>query len=420
MMGLLLWLAAAAHGATPIRAGFNEALDKIVQRNTVVIRQSEVTEATRAKYISTGALLWLPAISVQAKAGSDRDTGVTTARRSVEGVADLNIFRFGADLAASKAANRDVESQERLLLNTILSAEAEGVSALVNFIQSQRQLEVSRHILSTRKEALVVARRRYEKGQFASEEVDKVSVDLDNATAQMRDAESALVQASTELERLLGEPEVAPEWPWKDSLPKSAQPLLKLANVDLSARPDWQAASSSVELAEQRSKEAFGDMLPRLDARASYGYFSNEVLGVRTTGPAWTAGLSLTIPLFDRLAGYGRYQAQVHSKAAAEADWEGIKRNARKEWSAAKSTLAISLDTALAREKTQALARKLYQANLERFNRGILSANEFRIDQDRLYETEIFVLKGWAAVHNDYRRLCHALGRRVEKCADAQ
>jgi outer membrane protein TolC len=418
VIAFALWFIASAQAASPVRAGFAEALDKIVQRSPAVARQREVIESTRSKYLSTGLLLWAPSVSAKARYGRDQEFGAPSSatNQSIEGVAELNLFRFGADLAATKAANRDIESQELTLNDAVLDAEAEGVAALVSYIQAQRQLEVTGRILATRKDSLSVARRRYDKGQLPSEEVDKVSVDLDNAAAQKRDAESQLAQASAELERLLGEPDITTEWPWKEAISKAVPVLLKHSSSDLAARPDWKASAAQVELAHQRSKEAFGAMLPRLDAKASYGYFSNDMLGVKTTGPGWTAGLEVTVPLFDRLTGYGTYRALAHAKGAAEADLEAVKRLAKKEWDAAKASLSISLDTALAREKTLTVARKLYQANQERFNRGILSANEFRIDQDRLYQTELFVLEGWGAVHNDFRRLCHSLGRRVESC----
>ncbi len=416
MKWLLLFVAVSAEAKSPIRAGFVEAVDKIVQRSPLVLRQSETLEATRSRNLPQGTLLFFPSFSAEGKVGSQREFGTTTAAKSVEGVAELNLFRFGADWATTKAASREIETQEHLLLNTILSAEGEAVGALVDFIQAKHLYEVALRLLASRKDSLDIAKKRYNKGQLPSEEVDKVSVDLDNAGAQAKDAESSLAQARAELERLLGEPEIAAEWPWKDQLARAAAPLLKRTNSDLIQRPDWRAANQAAEAAEQRSKAAFGAFLPRLDARASYGYFSSETLGVKTTGPGWTAGLSLTVPLFDRLVGYSQYQTQVHAHAVAEADFEGVKRAAKKDFDSAKATFSISLETALAREKTLGTARKLYQANLERFNRGILSANDFRIDQDRMFETESNQLKGWAAAHNDFRRLCHAVGKRVEGC----
>ncbi len=416
MTSWILWLVSAAQATSPIRAGFVEALDNIVQRSPVVARQLQLVEGTRAKNLPNGALLWAPSLSAQAKALSEGESTASISRRSLEGVAELNLFRFGADLAAAKAATREINFQEQTLQNTLLTVEAEGVSALVSFIQAQRQREVTERILSSRKDALAIARRRYSKGQLPSEEVDKVTVDLDNAAAQVRDAESELAQTMAELERLLGESEIASEWPWKESLPKLVPLLMKRTASDLTQRPDWKAAAYQVEVTEQRGREAWRQMLPRLDARASYGYFSAETLGMKTTGPAWTAGLTLSVPLFDRLVGYSQYATQVHARGGAEADFEGVKRAAKKDWDAARATLTISLDTALAREKTLAAARKLYQASLERFNRGILSANDFRIDQDRLYQTESFVLSGWASAHNDFRRLCHATGQRLSSC----
>jgi len=56
----------------------------------------------------------------------------------------LNLFRFGGDLAAVRAVDRDIETEEARLGNASLGTETDGVAALVDRIRRQLEVEVSR------------------------------------------------------------------------------------------------------------------------------------------------------------------------------------------------------------------------------------------------------------------------------------
>jgi outer membrane protein TolC len=75
-----------------------------------------------------------------------------------------------------------------------------------------------------------------------------------------------------------------------------------------------------------------------------------------------------------------------------------------------------SVSAALARERTLAMSRKLFQDGLKRFRAGRAAANELSVDQARLLDSELFAVQGWSAAHLAYSRLCHALGVSVWQC----
>ncbi len=95
---------------------------------------------------------------------------------------------------------------------------------------------------------------------------------------------------------------------------------------------------------------------------------------------------------------------------------ELIKRKARQDFESAKRGFDLALASALARDKTASLSRKLYQDNLLRFRKGLANANELALDQRRLYESELSAIKGWNSAHTQYSKLCHSVGRRIREC----
>lgn len=419
-------LAAFIIGTVSLRAAptpttalpFSDAIEKIIKRNPSVEKQRATVEATRASNLST-KLSYLPTLSLQARHTSSRSLGtsLTSTRRELGGTASLNIFKFGADSAAINAAKADIQTQESLLEQAILTAEADAISALSSMIQFKKEVAVLKQILQTRKDALKIAKKRFKKGFLASQEVDAISIDLANAEAQLKDSEVSLIDAEANLQKFLGHTNINVTWPWKSTFELSPPQILKRKNPDLSHRPDFAAAKSTLSSKTEKADEAWGTIFPSLDAGFFYGYAQTETPGFSpTSGPEFSGTLTLTIPLFDRLSNYGNYQAAIHQRTASEMELERIRREAKKEWQSARGSLKVSLQSTKTRDKTLKISRKLYQTNFKRFNRGLINANEFRVDQDRLYQSELFAIRGWKTVHDHFTQLCHSLGMRVKKC----
>jgi outer membrane protein TolC len=125
-------------------------------------------------------------------------------------------------------------------------------------------------------------------------------------------------------------------------------------------------------------------------------------------------GLSLSI--FDGFRDYSAYKVQYETYAAADLRHRQLMIDSESQWKAAKERFAIALNTALAREKTLAISRRIYDANEQRFRMGRASANDLAVDHTRLVESQLLAIQGWSAVHVGFSQLCHALGRTVVRC----
>ncbi len=429
VLTLLAFVATApvwAEIAAPL--DYLQALQAILDRSTDVGSQQANLELLKAKNLPSHLAL-LPTVSLEVRDEVDQNQGLTfdpvlgfttqsirTERYGTGAKGDLNLFRFGGDLAAMRAANAEEDSQRLSVTDTTLKVEGTGAHAINDLIQADKDVSVLRRIKEMRESILQIAQERFRRGLLAQQEVQKVSVDLDNDRAQLRDADTEAIRARSALVQLLGHDNIQLEWPWIDRLRNDTPAILHFPETALANRPDWRSAEAKVKGARERQSQDLAQALPSLDFNFGYGLYHTSSMGQTVSGPELSMAVVLTIPLFDRLTNYGAYVSQVQTVSLAELDLEKTRRQAKADWESARGALEISLQTARDRDHTLEISRQLYQDNLLRFQKGLVSANDVSIDQGRLFQSERLDLQGWSAAHGNFVRLCNALGRRVKDC----
>lgn len=396
---------------------FEQALEQILQRHTDLKTQEAKAEAVEAQNLPK-KLMYLPTVSFQGSRVTGKDPGASDITTwGIAGVAEMNLIRFGADLAAWSAATADEHAQEATTRAVRLRAEDEAVKALAAMIQKSQEQSVLEKIVNVQAELAKIAQQRFARGFLPRQEVDKVTVDLDNARARLQNSEVTKTQAHANLTRLLGMANVVLQWPWRERLLKMRQGISATQNspvvFSVQAHPEWQAAQAAVDAQEQRRERAWRLMFPSIDGKFSYGY--GDPTG-SYSGTQWAGLLTLSVPLFDRLANYSSFRAESLGVTEAELKREEAKRSAEAEWEVARKSFETSLNSILLRERTLDSSRRLYEDNLKRFRAGRINANDFVIDQNRLHESELLSIEGWAATHVAYGRWCHARGLTLAEC----
>lgn len=417
----------------PARAtlGFDEALGKIVQRSTGVQAQEYKSGATDAGYLPT-ELAYLPTLGVDAgwlNPGSSLSvypsvvqpqTFLGLTQRQAEVQVHFNLFRFGSDWLAIKSAHLDEEAQAGLVEDQVLSAEKDGVAALVQVIQYQKQIAILADLVELQSSALSIAHERYKRGYLPQQEVDRLEVDLENARARKNDADIQEAQARAALVALLGSDDITADWPWRDALlnwKPPGDPVRVPPTPDLSTRPDWRSAQKELDSAESLHSSKVRLFFPTLDASVAAGTYSNQVGAPFTWG--WSASLLVNFPLFDRLTAYANAKVQAYAVKQAEVALETVRRSARADWDSASAGFRLALSSARARDQVLGKSRSIYQDQVRRFEMGKITANDLAVDQRRFYDSELFAIQGWTAVHLNLAQLCHARGVSLSRNAVA-
>ena len=423
-LAILFIASLSVNSARAATLSFDQALAQILERSTALETQHTNVGIAEANAIPP-KLQFVPSVVLDASKTRYESQSDTTTNSGVEAVAKYNLIHWGADVANLKAANSDVRTQKSTYETTRFTTEDAGVNALVTEIQNLQTIDVNRGIVEIQSNLLKVARARFDKGYLASQEVDKITVDLDNAEASLADARVQEVISRANLENFLGSSDIAPDWPWKDRFSHLSNKILD-QQLDLQKHPDYVAAENKDLAENQRFSKTKGLLLPSLDANFTYGYYNgyNSLSGNSySTGglsPSWTAGISVTWTIFDHLTTYADERAQANVAEAADVALIQKERDLKAAWQSSKNNFQIAMNAAIAREKTLQTSRKIYQDSLRRVQAGRISANDFVIDQKRLFDSELFAVQGWANAHLQFPKLCHSLGLRLDQCWDLE
>ncbi len=390
------------------QASFDSALKQMLSRHTAVRIQKTNLDASEVSYTSK-SLFFLPNLSLNANEQKSElsDKNSFSRSRSYLATASVNLFRSGADWATMNAAEANRDLQKTIYSRVKLTAEDDSAAALLNLIESMRRVEVLRKNVSDLTSFQNLAQERFSKGYLPRQEVDKVTIDVSNSEARLRDAESSFNNWQEQVTRLWEKPNIPNEWPWKDRLNSSAVNDLLSRKPDPITNLDFISTQHQLAVADASARAQYRMMLPTVDLSYSYGTYQTASYD----GPGWESLVTLKIPLFSGLDDYAQYRAKEAAREAAEVQNEQEKRNALSEQDLAQKNFIIARATALAREKTVEVARRLLNANLARFRIGRADANDLNVDQRRVTESELLAHQGWKDAHVALLRLYHAFGK---------
>jgi outer membrane protein TolC/preprotein translocase subunit SecF len=385
---------------------FEDALDTILNRNPQLEIQKNTLEKEKAASLPS-KLFYLPTLSLEGSTQINNLVSLSAAN-SVTGNLKWNLFKFGADYQANSAYNLSIDAESESYKQTWVEVEYLSVKAISEVIQSHFQNKISEKFFEFQKKASQIAEARYQAGRLPLQELEKLRIDNNNAKASFQDTKIELTKNEAVLLELLGDIDIEKKWFWKEALVKP----LKIFSKNISEQPGLLAAKKKWEAAQKRTSSSFRKILPSLDLAAFYGYQT----GGTYTGATYGGGLTLTLPLFDKLAQYSDYRVNYHSEKSLEATYTQYKRKLEAEWEALKKNFETTLETTLSREENLQIAKRLYTNAEDRFRKGLTSANELTVDQTRLYNAELYALKGWANLHILFAESCKTAGLTLKEC----
>jgi outer membrane protein TolC len=401
-------LASSSAFAAPLT--FDEAVRTMLGRDTEVGAVSAEAEAASALALGKRYHL-LPTISFDA---TDSEANYHDNVRSLVGTASLSLFKFGADSLAADAANAHERSVRAKLERTRLDREKQAVDVLLEFIRASEAREILGSLEKMGNESITVAERQYAGGRLASQEVQKVKIDVENTRFQKTEAEQAWVDARSAVEARLGDANVLTLFPWKEKIEATRAGAVDPSEI-LKLRPEWIEAEEESNAADSTARSARRGLLPVLNARGTYGW-TRDPLYAPDYQLGWEAAITFSIPLFSGFRDYASSRVQVENAAATQLRLEGVRRDVLAETRSVPSRYEIARQSALARESILKSSRQLYQDNLSRFRQGRATSDELSVDLKRYLDIQLGALNGWVSAHQAFVALAHLHGACATDC----
>jgi len=258
----------------------------------------------------------------------------------------------------------------------------------------REQLELLRENLQTYVKQIDISALQVKKGVTLKKDLDKVTVDYNNALSQIRVAESNLILAQNQLKYEMGYPiseQLAVDSAsQQDVLPQVAN---NVQNPDFTVinRTDYQLSEVNARLLEIDQSRLKSGWLPKLSAYAKYGangFGSTLGPAVKDLNSYSAVGLKLNIPLFDFFKRNAQYnQAKYKSINAVE----NMKVDAGKyelEYENAKTKLIKAQSSLENDQRNIVLAQSVFTVTDLQYKKGVETLTEWLNAQSAIQDAQ--------------------------------
>ena len=275
-----------------------------------------------------------------------------------------NLIDFGKTSSQVDISKFNLESSRSDLRTTQDTITLSVKQAYYGVLQAKRNRDVAADVIKQFQLHLDQAKGFYHVGTKAKIDVIKAEVDLSNAKLSLINAENALRISWVTLNNVMGIPD-APEYQIEDDLSIHKFPItLEDAVARAYAnRPDLQSVIAKRQAAETSIGLARTGYYPTLSGNASYNWAADRASDL-DQGHYWSAGVLLTVPLFN---GFLTTHQVAEAKAnyyAAQANEETVRQQILLDVRQA----YLNLRTADASIETAELAARQAKENLDLAN----------------------------------------------------
>ncbi|MBB5623559.1 outer membrane protein TolC [Pedobacter cryoconitis] len=377
-------------------------------RNTAVYENEKKAADAKAKEALSD---YLPKVSVSATLEDNLKVQESVIPAGVFGPTDIRVA-FSQKFNSNGLAQLDQTIYDQSLLNGLKANKYSKQQAGLNIVKNQEtiiynignayyqiivyreQLRLLRENLETYQKQIDISALQVKKGVTLKKDLDKVTVDYNNAVSQIRVAESNLTLAENQLKYEMGYPmtgQLQVENPSVEGLSAVVRPDLDSNGFLADKRTDYQLSMVNAKLLEIDQKRIKAGALPKLSGYARYGAvgFGN------TLGPAFkdlspysVIGLKLSIPLFDFFKRNAQYnQAKYKSLNAVEnlkldeGKYEMEYQNARTKMVKAKSSLESD-------RRNIDLAQSVFKITDLQYKKGVENLTEWLNTQNSIKEAQ--------------------------------
>jgi len=373
-----------------------QLVDTALRDNRDVRTAIAAIDEFRAQYRATrGALL--PEVTANGQAGRNEQVFGTF------GSFTYDVFRATADLSweldvwgrlrrSTQAARADlaVRQEDRRALE--LSLIGDVATGYVDLREADRDLEIARRTLASRRLTLALARQRLEQGLISELDVRQFEAEVASPAASVADFERQVAQQENALSVLVGRN------PGAIARGRSLTELVARIPIPagvpsalLAHRPDVRGAEASLRAATARIGVAEAARLPTFTITGQYGSQSTEFSKWFGSGTnVWQAFAGVSVPLFTQGRPGGEEVNIARARAVqARARYEQTVLVALREVEDVLVALRTAQDRAAAQGRQVVALRRALELAEMRYQNGISSYLDVLDAQRSLFTAEL-------------------------------
>ena len=297
---------------------------------------------------------------------------------------------WGRFRRSTESAQADLLASEYSLRTVQLSLISEVASTYYRLLDFRRRLEISIRTLESRLESLDIIEQRFKEGIIPELDVNQSQIQKEIAEASVPLFERQIAQTENALNILLGRlpGTIRSGESLGDQLVPPAIPA-GLPSTLLERRPD--VAQSLYQLQAQTARIGVAEALrlPAISLTGLLGVASSELSDRTSEGVVWSAGASLTGPLFN----FGKNQRRVEIEEARTRQalffYENTVLTAFREVEDALVAVETLQRQVEAVDRQAQAARNANELSKERYNQGITSYLEVLETERQLFSAEL-------------------------------
>jgi TolC family type I secretion outer membrane protein len=269
----------------------------------------------------------------------------------------VRIQRLNED--ASRSDRRDTVSQ-------VVFGVKQGYYSL---LQAEKNREVAKETVKLASDQLDQARGFFDAGVKSKYDVTQAEVNLSNANLALIRAENAVQIARVTLKNAMGAPDM-PDFAIEDTLAflKNTISFDDAVQQAYSKRPDLLALQARRDASQESVSLARSGHFPVLTGNASY-FRSDDQFVPEKSG--WSAGVLLTVPLFNGFLTSNQVKEARENLNAARANEETLRQSILLDVQQAYLNLRALEDGVAVAELTVRLAQENYDIANGRYNAGV-------------------------------------------------
>ncbi len=373
--------------------------------NAVYANQKRIADAQAKEALAD----YLPKISLNGTVDDNLKVQQTVIPGGIFGPDDIRVA-FTKKFNTNGVAQLDQTLYDQSLINGLkankynveqagLSQQQNDEAIIYNISTAYYQIMVYREQLAllkinreTYQKQIDISALKVKKGVALQKDLDKVTVDLNNAESQMRVAESNLTLSENQLKYEMGYPITDVLTVESMSADKTPAPLAaNISQFALNNRTDYRISEINAKLLEIDESRIKAGGLPKLTAYARYGtigFGDNLSQSFSSMTPYSAVGLKLSFPIFDFFKRSAQYNQAKFKRLNAQENLKLDEGKYQLQYENARTKMLKEQTNVDNNKRNIELARSVFSTTDLQFQKGTTDLTDWLNAQNSLKEAQ--------------------------------